>query len=307
MFQVLEVGPFLIWSGLVFTLMGIWFAGEFLLRLAASANLNLQHFRDNALWYALAFALGGRLVSILAEYKVYLREPIRMIMINDGGFNFLGGAIGIGAVLWYVTRGHRSIFLQWLDALVPATTLGLAFSWLGAFFSGEAYGRPTDLFWGVTYDASNIGYVIPLHPVQIYYALFFSLLTFVLLVIRKRANRVGAETLTGIVTASVATFLLENFRGDFTIPVTATKVDFILIGSLFLSLGVFAAIELRISLKAIILYFSALSAICLGYLYMRSSLDLETYDFRVSQLLAVLALLITIVYVVVQRRKHPYF
>jgi prolipoprotein diacylglyceryl transferase len=307
MFQVLEIGPFLFWSGLIFTLLGVWLSAEFFLRLAQSANLSLQHFRDHALWYVVAFLAGGRVMAVLSEYKVYLREPLRVFFLTDGGFSFLGGAIGIGVVLYLATRGHRSIFLQWLDALVPATTLGLVFAWVGSFLSGKAYGRPTDVLWGVTYDAPDIRYAIPLHPVQLYYALFFFVLTFVLLVIRKRSKRVGAETLIGILLASIATFFLENFRGDFTIPVTATKVDFILIGALFASLCLFAAIELKLSKRAFFTYEGALVAITCGYLLLRPRLDLETYDFRVSQLLAVLALLGTVVYVVVERRKHPYF
>ncbi len=307
MFQALELGPFLIWSRLLFLLIGVWLAAEFLFRLAHSANLSLQHFKENALWYAVSFLIGGRVLAVISQYRVYLQEPLRTFILTDGGFSFLGGAAGIAVVLYFVTRGHRSIFLQWLDALVPAATLGLVFSWIGSFLAGDAYGRPTDMIWGVTYDAPNVRYAIPLHPVQLYYALFYFGLTFLLLVIRKRSKRVGAETLFGIIIASIATFLLENYRGDFSIPVFATKVDFILLLALFVSLGVFAAIELKISSKSFFLYEGALVAITGGYLLARPWLELETYEFRVSQLLAVLALLGTVVYVVVERRKHPYF
>ena len=307
MFQAFEFGPFIIWSRLVFVLIGIWLSAEFFLRLAESANLSLQHFKERGLWYVASFLVGGRVAAMLAEYQVYLHEPLRIVIIWDGVFSFLGGAIGIGTVLYFATRGHRSIFLQWLDALVPAATLGLVFSWIGSFFAGDAYGKPTDVPWGVTYDAINVRYAIPVHPVQLYYAIFYFLLTFLLLVIRKRSKRVGAETLVGIICMSLATFYFENFRGDFAIPVYATKVDFILLVGLFVSLGVFAAVELKLSKRAFFLYQSVLAAITCGYLLARPWLDLDTFEFRVSQLLAILALLATIVYVVVERRKHPYF
>ncbi len=307
MFQALELGPFMLWSRLIFILLGVWLATEFLLRLAESANLSLQHFRDHAIWYVVAFLLGGRLVAVISQYQVYLHDPLRIVTLTDGGFSFLGGAVGIGVVLYIATRGHRSIFLQWLDAVVPSTTLGLVFSWIGSFLAGDAYGKPTDMVWGIIYDAPNVRYTIPLHPVQLYYALFCFFLTFLLLVIRKRSKRVGAETLVGIVCLSIATFFFENFRGDFAIPVFATQVDFILLLALFVSLGVFAAIELTLSKRSFLLYQGALVAITVGYLVARPWLELETYEFRVSQLLAVLALLATVVYVVVERRKHPYF
>jgi phosphatidylglycerol:prolipoprotein diacylglycerol transferase len=307
MFQAIEIGPFLLWSRLLFILLGVWMSTEFFLRLAETANLSLQPFRDKGHWFALSFLLGGRLIALLAEYKVYTRDPLQIIQMGDGNFSFLGGAIGIGAVLWYTTRGSRTTFLQWLDALLPAAMLGMVFSWLGSFLAGDAYGTPTDVFWGITYDAVNVRYAIPVHPVQIYYALFYFFLTFLLLVIRKSSKRVGTETLFGIIIACVGTFILESFRGDFAIPVFATLLDFVVLTILFISLGVFAAVELKISSKLSLAYELCLLVLTTGYMLVRPLLDLETYELRVSQLLAVIALLITVVYVVVERRRHPYF
>jgi prolipoprotein diacylglyceryltransferase len=209
--------------------------------------------------------------------------------------------------LYLTTRGQRSTFLQWLDALLPATTLGLVFSWVGSFFAGDAYGRPTDYFWGVTYDTAAVRFTIPLHPVQLYYALFYFCLTFLLLVIRKRSKRVGTETLFGIVIACLATFFLESFRGDFSIPVFATLLDFIVLTFLFLSLGVFAVIENRVSKKMSLWYELGLLIVTVSYMFLRSWFDFELYELRLSQLLAIIALLFTVVYVVVERKRYPYF
>lgn len=307
MFQAFELGPFLIWTRLLFILLGIWLSAEFFLRLAESANLSLQHFRDHGWWYGGAFVLGGRIIAMLAAYKVYLNDPLRTLSLNDGNFSFLGGAIGIGVVLYVATRGQRSTFLLWLDVLLPAATLGLVFSWFGSFFAGDAYGAPTDAFWGVLYDTPSVRYTIPLHPVQLYYAVFYFALTFLLLVIRKRSNRVGAETLFGIVIASIGTFVLESFRGDFSLPVFATMLDFGVLTFLFISLGVVALVENRLDPKISLWYEVGLLIGTACYMFVRSWLDLETYELRVSQLLAVLALLVTVVYVVVERRRHPYF
>lgn len=307
MFEAFQLGPLLVWTRLVFLLIGIWLFVEFFLRLAQSANLSLQHFQENYALYLLAFILGGRLMAILSEYRVYVKDEwLRLFLFTDGNFSFLGSAIGIGVVLGMVTKGHRSTFLHWLDALVPATTLGLVFAWLGSFFSGQAYGRPTDLPWGVTYDAFNVRYAVPVHPVQLYYALFYFLLTFLLLIVRKRAKRVGSETLFGIVCAALGTFLLEYFRGDFGVPVFATKFDFALISFIFLMLGIFAAVELSLSQRMFLFYEFLLVLVCGVYLFLRPFLTLDTVELRFSQLLALLALLGTIVYVVVQRRRYPH-
>ncbi len=306
MFEAFTVGPFIFWTRLLFFLIGVWLSLEFFLRLAQSAHLSLQHFRDNAWRYMIAFVIAARVFSVVAQYRVYLRDPLRLFVLWDGGFSFLGGVIGIGFILFWATRSHRATFLQWLDVLVPAACFGLVFDWLGKFFSGQAYGVPTDVFWGVTYSTIGVRYTVPIHPVQLYYALFFFLLTFLLLVIRKKSERAGAVTLMGIFCASIMTFLFEYFRGDFSIPVFATRMDFVVLILLFISLGLFAAVELSLSRKGLILYEMLLLVVFGGYLLARSWLPFATFELRFSQFLAVLALLASVVYVVVHRRKYPH-
>ena len=58
MFQAFEFGPFLIWSRLLFLCVGLWLSTEFFLRLAESAQLSLQHFRDRGWLYVIALVLG---------------------------------------------------------------------------------------------------------------------------------------------------------------------------------------------------------------------------------------------------------
>lgn len=306
MFEAFQVGPFILWTHVVFLAVAIWISVEFFLRLAQSAHFSLQQFKEYRWWYVAAFFLAGRFGAMLTNYRVYVKEPTRLLVFWDGGFSYLGGIVGIAIVLWYANRGSRATFLQWLDVLLPAASFGLAFDWLGKFFSGQAYGRPTDFFWGVTYDAMNVRYSIPLHPVQLYYAAFFFLLTFLLLIVRKNARRAGAETLFGIVAAGFMSILLEYFRGDFSIFVFATQLDFLLLVLLFAGLGVFALIELKLSQRMQIVYELAMAAVFGGYIIARRWLPFAAYELRFSQLLAVLALLGTIVYVVVHRRRYPH-
>lgn len=308
MFEAFQVGPFLFWTHLLFLLLAVWLGAEFFFRLAGSAGMSIQHFKEDAWWHLGAAFLGGRILAVLAEYRVYLRwdDPLRVFHVHDGNFSYLGAAIGIAVVLFVTRRHSRTTFLQWLDVLTPAACFGLSLDWLGKFFAGQAYGRPTDVFWGVTYDTIGVRYAVPVHPVQLYYAVFFGILTFALLVVRKHSQRAGAETLAGIVAASAATFLFEFFRGDFGIPVFATKLDFVLLVALFVSLGFFALVELRLSQKAVIITEITATSLCAVYLFLRPLLPLETIGLRFSQLLAILALLGTIVYVLTHRRLHPH-
>ena len=306
MYEAMTIGPFFIWTRLIFLLIGIWLSTEFFLRLAQSANLSFSHMQERAWYYICAFLLSGRLIAVLANYRVYLKDPLRLFIVWDGGFSYLGGVIGIGIVLYWATRTQRATFLQWLDVLLPAAAFGLSFDWLGKFFAGQAYGKPTDVFWGVTYDAIRVRYVVPVHPVQLYYAVTFLFLTFLLLIIRKKSTRAGAETLFGIFFAAIVTFFFEYFRGDFSIPVFATQLDFVVLVCMFVSLGVFVAIELSLSKVSLYVYQTFLLIVFGGYLVGRSWVRLPTFELRFSQFLSVLALLATVVYVVVHRRKYPH-
>ena len=310
MFEAFQIGPFIIWTHLVFLLIGLWLSTEFFFRLAQSAGLSLQHFKDYAWWHLLAIVVGGRLFAVIEQYRVYLRldDPFRVFFLHDGNFSFLGASAGIATVLYFARGTSRTTFLQWLDVLLPATCFGLAFNWLGKFAAGQAYGTPTDMWWGITYDAPNVRFAVPIHPVQLYYAFFYFFLTFLLLIVRKHAKRAGAETLVGIVLASGATFILESFRGDFSIPVFATKLDFLLLSLVFISLGVFTLLghKEKLSPRAALFCEIGLTILCAAYLFIRPQLGLDTFELRFSQLLSVLALLASVVYVVVHRRRHPH-
>ncbi len=306
MFEAIEFGPVILWMRVVFLLLAVWLSTEFFFKIAASASLSIQSVKDYARWHLLAFLLMGRVLAIVANYQAYTKNFFRVFIVWDGEFSFLGGAIGIAIVLFWSTRNQRATFLQWLDALLPATTFGLAFDWIGMFLAAQAYGKPTNRAWGIVMDTFNVRYSVPIHPVQLYYAFFFFFLTFGLLLIRKHSKRAGAETLFGIIAASTAVFLFEFMRGDFGIPVFAVLTDFVFLASLFVSLGILALIEQRLSDRSNLIYSSSVAALTLMYVFLRPLIDLPQYQLRFSQVLAILALLSTVVYVVVHRRKYPH-
>ena len=306
MFEAFQIGGVTIWFRLVFLLLGIWVSSEFFFRLATSAGLGLQSVKDDAKKHLLAFLLCGRLLAILGSYQSYTHNWLRVFIIWDGGFSFLGGALGIALVLFWSTRSQRTTFLQWLDVLFPATTLGLALDWFGMFLSAQAYGKPTNVAWGVTVDTFSVRYTVPIHPVQLYYALFYLALTFILLLIRKHTKRAGNETLVGILASTIAVFTFEFYRGDFGIPVFAMFTDFVFLACLISSLGVLALIEQRLTERANAFYGSAVAILTIAYVLLRPWLDFPQYQLRFSQVLSILALLTTVVYVVVHRRKYPH-
>ncbi len=306
MFEAFQFGPVTLWMRTVFLLLAIVMSAEFFFRLARSAGLGLQSIKDLALWHLLSFLFFGRLFAVLANYPVYTKHLFQIFIVTDGAFSFIGGAIGIAIVLFAVTHVQRATFLQWLDVLLPAVTFGLAFDWIGMFLAGVSYGKPTNVFWGVAFDTFHVRYTVPIHPVQLYYALFYFFLTFALLLVRRYSSRAGAETLFGILVMTLGVFFFEFLRGDFGIPVFARLTDFFFLVALFLSLGILALIEHRFSEKVNTIYGSIVAGSTLLYIVTRSWFDLPQFQLRFTQVIAVLALIATVVYVVVHRRKYPH-
>lgn len=306
MFEAIPFGPFIFWTHLAFILLGIWLSAEFFLRLSQSAGLSLHTFKEKSLLFLLAFVIMGRAFTVLENFRLYTKDWTRVFILSDGNFSFLGAASGIAIVLYFTARQSRTTFLQWLDVLLPAATFGLVFDWLGKFAAGQSFGRPTDMPWGVTYDAYSVSYTIPIHPVQLYYAVFFFLLSFLLLIVRRHSKRAGAETLFGIVVAALGTMFFELFRGDPATPVFASLADLLMLCALFGRLTGVALLEQKISSRIVMGYEIAATLFVGSYFFLRQSLDLATYQLRFSQFLAMLALLTVVVYVVVHRQRHPH-
>ena len=219
--------------------------------------------------------------------------------------------MGFGLVLLITTWRQRRVFLKWTDAFVPAMTLILAFDWVGRFFGSLSYGTPTDQPWGVILKSMSVRYTVPIHPVQLYYALWFFALTVLLLLLSKRQRQIvagksnGAVTLVGISMSCLAVVLFEFLRGDFAVSVFAKLSDFVFLTLLFASLGCIAIFERKISHKISMINSILVGLGTMAYLFARPWIAVVSVEWRFSQFLAVLAILSTVVYVVVHRWKYP--
>lgn len=312
MFEAFQLGPFLFRSHSLFLLLGIWLSAELFIRLAQSEGMRMTLFLQKGVWFLIAFLVCGRLFGILLLYQVYIQDPLRMMIVWDGAFSVIGACMGVGIALFYFTRRDRDTFLAWLDVFVPSVTLLMAFDWFGRLLGMLSYGRPTDVFWGTTVSSMSVRYTVPIHPVQLYYALWFFALTILLLHVRKKnVSRIrtnmqsrGLVTLTGIGLGSLSVILFEFFRGDFAVAVFAKLTDFVFLAFLFISLGSIAALETRISHQRSLMLSIGVGILTMGYVLLRPWIPVISVEWRFSQFLAVLAMLSAVVYVVVHRWKH---
>ncbi len=127
--------------------------------------------------------LGAAVVGGIVGSRVLHFEPGLPL---GGEKTVLGGMIGgtfaVLAAAWYLRFGTRAV-----DAFAAAVPLGLGVGKVGCFLAGCCFGRPTDLAWSVSYApgtepfraqvrsgliTSEAAASLPVHPVQLYEALF---------------------------------------------------------------------------------------------------------------------------------------
>lgn len=143
------------WYGLMY-LAGFllaWWLGVRRLR-AGRLPVSEQAFADLFFYGMLGVVLGGRIGYILFyAFADFLREPLMLFRINEGGMSFHGGLLGVMAAVAFWSWRNRLHVFDTLDFVAPLVPPGLGLGRLGNFIGGELWGRTTDGGWGVVFPS----------------------------------------------------------------------------------------------------------------------------------------------------------
>ena len=135
----------------------------------------------------------------------------------------MGAILGAGLVL----RAREADFLSYADAAAPAVALGYAIYRIGCFLNGCCFGTETDLPWAVTFNMGSEAFAaqlgaglipadahrtLPLHPTQIYHAIFAAVVFLALS--REKAKIPGQLFSMALIMYGGGRFALEFLRGD---------------------------------------------------------------------------------------------
>jgi phosphatidylglycerol:prolipoprotein diacylglycerol transferase len=187
----LRIGPVqLRWYGLMYMLSFI--IGYFVLKRYAKIRklgLSTDDLYDLLFYLILGVMIGGRLgYVIFYDLPSYLRDPVSILAIWQGGMSFHGGFIGVTLAAWWICRKKGWNFWEIADLVCVAVPIGLGLGRIGNFINGELFGRPTSRPWGMIFPD---GGGVPRHPSQVYEALLEGLLLFLILrwIYRKNFHR----------------------------------------------------------------------------------------------------------------------
>ncbi|MDQ2696533.1 MAG: prolipoprotein diacylglyceryl transferase [Pseudomonadota bacterium] len=168
-----HLGPLAVrWYGLMY-LLG-FAAGWALGRVRAArpgCGWTAAQIDDLVFYIALGVILGGRVGYVLFyAFADFLRNPLLLFMVWEGGMSFHGGLLGVLAAMVLYARKVGRGFFEVTDFIAPLVTPGLFFGRIGNFINGELWGRTTDLPWGMVFHTPGAG-GLPRHPSQLYEAL----------------------------------------------------------------------------------------------------------------------------------------
>jgi phosphatidylglycerol:prolipoprotein diacylglycerol transferase len=184
----LSLGPFdLRWYSLAY-LAGIIVGYWYLLKLIArpGSPMGRRHADDLAFYAAVGVFLGGRLGYVLFyNLGEYLRHPIEILKLWDGGMSFHGGVVGTSLGILYFARKEKLSWLRIHDYVACCVPFGLFFGRLANFVNQELWGAPTTVPWAIRFQEFNaFGQRVlgpPRHPSQLYEAILEGIVLFAIL------------------------------------------------------------------------------------------------------------------------------
>jgi phosphatidylglycerol:prolipoprotein diacylglycerol transferase len=216
---ILQIGPLSIrWYGVLImagVILGLVLAG----REAKRQDVSIELIYDLFFYMILCAVVGARLYYVIFSWDLYRNNIKEVFAFWHGGLAIHGAVMGGVASALIYARLKRLSFWQFADICAPSLILGQAIGRWGNFFNQEAFGRPTDLPWGIFIDEAHrpIQYLqqTHFHPTFLYESLWnFSVFLFLLWVRRKKGIIRGDVFLAYLMLYSFGRFWIEGLRTD---------------------------------------------------------------------------------------------
>lgn len=156
---IFHLGPLAIrWYGLMYVL---GFAAFYLLAKvrirSGQVQWKTQDVADLLFYGVVGVVVGGRLGSVLFYgFDEFLRDPLSLVRIWEGGMSFHGGLVGAIGAMWLFARKTSRDFLAVTDFVAPLAPIGLGLGRIGNFINAELPGRVTDSLLGVHFPCASV-------------------------------------------------------------------------------------------------------------------------------------------------------
>ena len=177
--EIFRIGSFAVrWYGLLFA--SSFFFGYIIMnKIFINENLKEDVLERLTIYMAIGTIAGARIGHCLFyEPEYYLKNPAEILMIWHGGLASHGAAVGILTALWIFAKKEKKEYSWILDRIVITVALAGFFIRMGNLMNSEIYGIETTVPWGFVFLRNHE--VAPKHPTQIYEALAYLAIFFLL-------------------------------------------------------------------------------------------------------------------------------
>ncbi len=251
--EIFRIGGFAIrYYSLMFAA-AFYFSYRILSKIYKRESVSVHLLDKLAIFIVHGTLIGARLGQVFfyefGYYKNHLLEIILPFSMQQGNFEWTGyqglashgGAIGILIALGWYCKKYRQSFLWVIDRLVIVVALSGFFIRVGNLFNSEIIGRPAHVFWAFIFERVDF---IPRHPAQLYEAICYLIIFFVLWhIYNKRGLQLKQGFLFGLFLVLVFSvrFLIEFLKAnqeafESALPINMGQIlsiPFILVGLYF--------------------------------------------------------------------------
>jgi len=214
---LLKIGPISLFTYGFFIAIG-FLAGIFLAtKEAKRLGEDPEKIMDLCFYILIAAILGSRLFYVATSPEVFMKNPVEIFKIWNGGLVFYGGFIAaLFTGLIYLKLKNISLW-KTADIMAPSIALAHFFGRIGCFFAGCCYGKYCALPWAVTFNNpdSLAPQGLPLHPTQLYEALSNMAIFLFLFFFRKHKKYDGQIFWLYVFIYGITRSFIEIFRADF--------------------------------------------------------------------------------------------
>ncbi|WP_242491849.1 prolipoprotein diacylglyceryl transferase [Miniphocaeibacter massiliensis] len=207
---------------IAFKIFGIeimWYAiiisiGFFLGIIVATKLLKYNGMNPDIVVDILIFALpaaiiGARLYYVAFNWDDYKGDLFKIINTRNGGLAIYGGLIAAFLVGYIYSRIKKIDFLKLTDIFAPAIVLGQSIGRWGNFVNQEAFGRTTDLPWGIIIEGQKV------HPTFFYESLGDFIIFLILYKICKDKKKFDGQVISlYLILYGILRFFVEGLRTD---------------------------------------------------------------------------------------------
>ena len=208
MLPAVHLGPLMLQVPGLMLLLGLWLGLEAASRFAPRVRISGDTLANVVLIGLGVGAIAARLGYAARFPDVYLSAPLSLFSLNPQTLDWSIGSLAGLAAAWLYTQRKQMPLRATLDALSPGIAVFAVFLGLAHIASGDAYGMPTSLPWGIRLWGATR------HPTQFYETILAVAVAARIARQTRRASGNGTLFLQTIGLLALARLFVEAFRGD---------------------------------------------------------------------------------------------